>query len=172
MTKSSSLVLLLPFKVPRLPYTKTCQPCQFLLKRLVRRGLLELLALLSPFWPRRTTGERDLDGFESLEYPLRLHPRRERWRWCGAKLSEYKSDDTDLSLLSRPLARHEERWSVLRWYSSLRLPGAVHGRLAFVSVVCFHFKNDDTVPISLIINKFIETTSALEMRERYNNIII
>ena len=39
-------------------------------------------------------------------------------------------------------------------------------------IFVFHLKNDDTVPNAPTINKFPETTSGLELRKLYNNIII
>ena len=42
----------------------------------------------------------------------------------------------------------------------------------YLLICCvFHLKNDDTVPNSPTINKFFETTSGLELREWYDNII-
>ena len=142
LTKSSRLVLLLPFKIPRFCNAKTGPSYQSLVKSVSRWDVLELLGFLSLSRPQRATGERDLDGLEIFEYPLRLRPRRERRLWRGAVSSEYESDNTDLSRLFRPLAQCDEWWSVLRWYSFLRLPGADHGRLALGSAVCFHLNED------------------------------
>ena len=38
--------------------------------------------------------------------------------------------------------------------------------------MCFHLKNDDTVPNAPTINNFLETNSGSELREWYDHIII
>ena len=39
-------------------------------------------------------------------------------------------------------------------------------------MLCFHLKNDDTVPNAPTINNFVETTSGSKLRKWYDNIVI